>query len=210
MPLRIRLLGVRLSTLKDLTIPDKGIKGVSTSPSAKPYSRVDHVFKFFKAAEDKAKTGSPITGHTLETLEHIPEMMRLEADNAQGDSFGAGEATGSEGIGADDFKIRPATTKKRKSPSPTRDAPSPTAGPICPICGQALDAGTSNQQLNDHVDWCLNKDAIKEASRVSPVAKKKAKIGRTSERTSSNVTGPSKKDGSKGEKGTISSWLKKG
>lgn len=28
LPLRIRLLGVRLSTLKDLTVPEKGIKAV--------------------------------------------------------------------------------------------------------------------------------------------------------------------------------------
>jgi DNA polymerase kappa len=28
LPLRIRLLGIRLSTLKDLTIPEKGIKAV--------------------------------------------------------------------------------------------------------------------------------------------------------------------------------------
>ncbi|OWZ65523.1 hypothetical protein AYX15_02985 [Cryptococcus neoformans] len=191
LPLRIRLLGVRLSTLKDLTIPDKGIKG------------------FFKAAESKAKIESPITGNTLETLEHVPEMMRLEADNAQGNSFGAGEASGSEDIGAGDFEILPVTIKKRKSPSPTREAPSPAAGPICPICGQTLDAGTSNQQLNEHLDWCLNKDAIKEASRVSPVAQKKAKIGRTNESTSSNIRGLAKKDRPKGEKGTIASWLKK-
>lgn len=136
--------------------------------------------------------------------------MRLEADNAQGNSFGAGEASGSEDIGAGDFEILPVTIKKRKSPSPTREAPSPAAGPICPICGQTLDAGTSNQQLNEHLDWCLNKDAIREASRVSPVAQKKAKIGRTNESTSSNIRGLAKKDRPKGEKGTIASWLKKG
>lgn len=28
LPLRIRLLGIRLSTLKDLTVPEKGIKAV--------------------------------------------------------------------------------------------------------------------------------------------------------------------------------------
>jgi DNA polymerase kappa len=32
LPLRIRLLGIRLSTLKDLTVPDKGIRNVSLSP----------------------------------------------------------------------------------------------------------------------------------------------------------------------------------
>ncbi|KIR26929.1 DNA polymerase kappa subunit [Cryptococcus deuterogattii LA55] len=192
LPLRIRLLGVRLSTLKDLTVVEKGIKG------------------FFKAAEDKAKTESPITGRPLETAEHVPEMMRLDAENARGEDFDAEEASGSEDIGAVDFEILPGTAKKRKSPSPMREAPSPAAGPICPICGQTLDPGTSNQQLNDHVDWCLSKDAIKEASRVSPVAQKKAKIERAFKNSSSTGSGPAKKGRPTGEKGTISSWLKKG
>lgn len=143
-------------------------------------------------------------------MEHVPEMMRLDAENARGEDFDAEEASGSEDIGAVDFEILPGTAKKRKSPSPTREAPSPAAGPTCPICGQMLDPGTSNQQLNDHVDWCLNKDAIKEASRVSPVAQKKAKIERAFKNSSSTGSGPAKKGRPTGEKGTISSWLKKG
>lgn len=35
-PVRIRLLGIRMSTLKDLTVPEKGIKQVSRQPAVGP------------------------------------------------------------------------------------------------------------------------------------------------------------------------------
>ena len=47
-------------------------------------------------------------------------------------------------------------------------------GPACPICGHALGPGTSNQELNDHVDMCLNKDAIAAASKATPKKAKRA------------------------------------
>ena len=50
-------------------------------------------------------------------------------------------------------------------------------GPVCPICAKALGPTTSNQGLNDHIDRCLNKDAIYEASKRTP---KKVKKGHTS------------------------------
>lgn len=67
-------------------------------------------------------------------------------------------------------------------------APSHLLGPLCPICGKTLGLGTSNQALNDHIDLCLNKDAIGEASKPTP---KKPK-----------------KDPDKG-KGSMRAWLKK-
>lgn len=33
-------------------------------------------------------------------------------------------------------------------------------GPECPICGRHLDSSTTNQQLNEHIDVCLNKDVL--------------------------------------------------
>jgi DNA polymerase kappa len=67
-------------------------------------------------------------------------------------------------------------------------------GPSCPICGATLGPSTSNQDLNDHVDLCLNKDAISQASKRTP---KKARP----------VSEP-KKDSVKG--GAMLQWLRKG
>jgi hypothetical protein len=41
-------------------------------------------------------------------------------------------------------------------------------GPSCPICDATLGPSTSNQELNDHVDLCLNRDAISQASKRTP------------------------------------------
>jgi hypothetical protein len=39
-------------------------------------------------------------------------------------------------------------------------APDP---PVCPICQERLARGTTNQALNDHIDLCLNSEAIEAA-----------------------------------------------
>ena len=65
-------------------------------------------------------------------------------------------------------------------------------GPSCPICGESLGPSTSNQELNDHVDWCLNKDAIQQAGKVTPKKPKRPKP-------------PDRKPGDRG----MLQWLKK-
>jgi DNA polymerase kappa len=71
-------------------------------------------------------------------------------------------------------------------------------GPSCPICSATLGPGTSNQELNDHVDYCLNKDAITQASKRTP---KKARPSET-KRDPAN--------GKDGEGGSMMQWLRKG
>lgn len=48
-------------------------------------------------------------------------------------------------------------------------------GPSCPICGNTLGPTTSNQELNDHVDMCLNKDAIVAAGKATPKKTKRSR-----------------------------------
>lgn len=48
-------------------------------------------------------------------------------------------------------------------------------GPSCPICGDTLGPTTSNQELNDHVDMCLNKDAIVAAGKATPKKPKRVR-----------------------------------
>lgn len=59
---------------------------------------------------------------------------------------------------------------QRKSPSPPgplidKGKDSSLSTQVCPICGTAL--STNNDGLNAHVDFCLSKSAIREATRGS-------------------------------------------
>lgn len=69
-------------------------------------------------------------------------------------------------------------------------------GPACPICSKRLGPSTSNTDLNDHIDWCLNRDAIENAGMPTP---KKARIADTAKRKRPKEIG----------KGTMLAWLKK-
>ncbi|KAI9639378.1 uncharacterized protein MKK02DRAFT_35023 [Dioszegia hungarica] len=133
LPLRIRLLGIRMSTLKDLTVPES-----------------DGIQKFF--AKTSAKTREP-------TPEPIDLSLEDDDDELEEGDF---------------------------VPPVTKDH---LLGPVCPICGKALGPGTSNQDLNEHIDWCLNKDAIGEAKKRTPKKPKKD---------------PDKKE----PKGSMMAWLK--
>lgn len=75
----------------------------------------------------------------------------------------------------------------------------PPEGPACPICGEHLRPDASNQELNDHVDLCLNREAIGDAARPSPQKKPR----RDSRESSEKGKGPPPK------KGSMLAWLKK-
>lgn len=45
--------------------------------------------------------------------------------------------------------------------------------PECPLCLRTLPAGTTNQALNDHIDLCLNREAIANATGDTGTVKKK-------------------------------------
>lgn len=74
----------------------------------------------------------------------------------------------------------------------------PPEGPACPICGEHLPPETSNQELNDHVDLCLNRHAIGDAAGPSP----RKKPRRDSREASKKGKDPPKK-------GSMLAWLKK-
>jgi DNA polymerase kappa len=72
-------------------------------------------------------------------------------------------------------------------------------GPICPICSKALGPSTSNQGLNEHIDSCLNKDAIREAGKRSP---------KKSRRDVGDKPGGSREKGKgQAKKGSMMAWL---
>jgi DNA polymerase kappa len=72
-------------------------------------------------------------------------------------------------------------------------------GPVCPICSKALGPSTSNQGLNEHIDSCLNKDAIQEAAKRSP-KKSKRDVG-------DKPGGIREKGKGQAKKGSMMAWL---
>nr|XP_018262802.1 DNA polymerase kappa subunit [Kwoniella dejecticola CBS 10117]OBR84960.1 DNA polymerase kappa subunit [Kwoniella dejecticola CBS 10117] len=178
LPVRIRLLGIRLSTLKDLTIVDKGIKGFLVSPSK-------------KRAAGGSRTGTPVP---TENDDDSPELIRMEEED-EAEVLDMTLDDDQDGSPAPNETLTPPPTSalgKRKS---SENDKSHLLGPVCPICSKALGAGTSNIGLNEHIDWCLNKDAISEASKKSPVKKARLENGVQAKKAK--------------EKGTMLDWLKK-
>jgi DNA polymerase kappa len=40
----------------------------------------------------------------------------------------------------------------------------------CPICGKAIESDEAGRKLNEHIDWCLSRDMIKEAQAQATVS----------------------------------------
>lgn len=109
----------------------------------------------------------------------------------------------------DELVLEDEVSAKKRAKSPAH-----VLGPICPICSKTLGMGTSNQDLNEHIDWCLNRDAVRKATVTAddrPV--KRAKPGEEKDYKSSyNEGGSEKGKGKKGKmkepaKGSMMEWL---
>ncbi|KAK4689989.1 DNA polymerase kappa, partial [Tremellales sp. Uapishka_1] len=169
LPVKIRLLGVRLSTLKDLTIPDQGVRPFFTSPSKKS-SR--------SASASRAKSSEADNSDDFTILEDDNELQEWKEESdflppANEQVLGKRKSTSPDAM--------PTTEKKH------------TLGPVCPICAKTLGPSTSNQGLNEHIDRCLNTEAISEASKRTPKKKRKEK---------DKISGP--------VAGSMMEWLSKG
>ncbi|WWC94614.1 hypothetical protein V866_001461 [Kwoniella sp. B9012] len=189
LPVRIRLLGIRLSTLKDLTIADKGIKGFFTSPSKK------------RANSTEAGRSRPSTPILID-VDDDNELARMERED-EAEVFDMTAEDSDDVVDSpipSDIGTPPPTSILGKRKSSESDKSAHLLGPVCPICNKALGPGTSNSGLNEHIDWCLNKEAINEAGRRSPV--KKAKLEKKG-------TGNNAAQKGKDKKGTMLDWLKK-
>lgn len=83
--------------------------------------------------------------------------------------------------------------------APQPDVKTTDSGPSCPICGMALGKDASNQELNDHVDLCLNREAIGDAAKPSPQKKPRSNSGGTGKNDRRQQP----------PKGSMLAWLKK-
>ncbi|EJT52727.1 hypothetical protein A1Q1_02062 [Trichosporon asahii var. asahii CBS 2479] len=164
LPVRIRLLGIRLSNLKDLTVPETGIKEF-----------------FAKSASSSPKKTKPAT--------KSPELDLSQIDEAVEASSSAPE-TSAPGVPGEALDTDP-------SPS--------NPGPLCPICQRALGPETTNAQLNEHIDLCLNRGV--EGIETSPVKRKEPTSTQGTQGTQA-TQGRRKKKRKEGP--TVLDWLKRG
>ena len=82
-------------------------------------------------------------------------------------------------------------------------------GPTCPVCSVAV-GGMSNQELNDHIDTCLNKEIIGVDAPQSGAAITDKEPKRSKADTGSRSSKRGKVDkGNKGGKGMLLQWLKR-
>lgn len=156
--------------------------------------------QFFTSPRKKASSeAGPSRFDNLDDRD-VVDLAQLDDDDAVDEWTGEDDQMSPDEGSESDRKAASVLGKRKTSPSPMAET-SHLLGPICPICSKALGPATSNNGLNDHIDWCLNKDAISEASKRSPKKAKGVEGGDTAK----------KKGGGRGmsTRGGMMDWLKK-
>lgn len=186
LPLTLRLIGLRVTKLKDLHAPEPagGIKRffepANSSPRKRP--RLASNAEDYDDEEDDAG----------EDHESMPGFYE-EEENAEGRYFDTPEDEEHTRISHD---LNPPHHERRtrppvSAPGPSRTRPSDlpfsatTSKPMsarqgdrvrhqdCPICGKLLE--TDNKGLNAHIDFCLSRNVIMEAQTDAQSTAKKPK-----------------------------------
>lgn len=178
LPVRIRLLGIRLSNLKDLTVPETGIKEVSLIDDS---VKTNPQF-FAKSASTSPKKVKPAAKSPELDLSQIDEAVESSAQKREI------SAPVLEGVDTD--------------PSPSNP------GPLCPICQRALGPETSNAQLNEHIDLCLNRGV--EGIDTSPIKRKAEQVTQSKQSTQATQGTQGKRKKKRKEGPTVLDWLKRG
>lgn len=190
LPLRLRLLGLRVTNLKDLRAPETGIKRFFGNPqeaAIRPAKRrkLDVENSDGKDAmkeepiyilDDESEDDADEQPQTKRAATATPEKPRTQS---LPDVEAVPRASSHEPMGSQEFFAATSNQplgKRKRRPSPShRDDDSDdieevvrhksdksSEQHICPICSKTLQ--TDNAGLNAHVDWCLSRSAILEAS----------------------------------------------
>ncbi|KAJ3891077.1 DNA/RNA polymerase [Lentinula edodes] len=165
LPLKIRLIGLRVTKLKDLKISaDSGIKRYFGGPMEQSSPR-----KKRKTLSDDMQVGD----HTWQ--DHIPGFDDDEEDDVQvlnDELLSSAETSSSRRSSAPENAIMHASIPiSAKASGKKRFIESQT---FCPVCGTELDTN-DNRKLNSHVDFCLSREAIQEAEGHSAEAEAKTR-----------------------------------
>ncbi|RDX47961.1 DNA/RNA polymerase [Lentinus brumalis] len=194
LPLTLRLIGLRVTKLKDLKAEAeskaRGIKrffesGPSDGSPAKKRRKEDSgeaESEILQLSQDGFATSMPGYADEAEAeADHMADLDERDEVQSLKPSSKAGAAVpqpSSHTAGQGFVAPKPASSgsgpssppSKKASSRPTnhdRESSADESIPVleCPICGKLLE--TDNQGLNEHIDFCLSKQAIKEAQSAS-------------------------------------------
>ncbi|KAL1680328.1 hypothetical protein EV122DRAFT_208059 [Schizophyllum commune] len=164
-PLILRLIGLRVTKLKDLRAPEPsgGIKrampGFHEEEENEPdLSQHDDIAQLSQHDDNAGVSAADFGLEGDEEHGERPTSSNKPASAAMPSkpvSYTAARSTS-----AKPPSKRPPSSKRPRSPSPTEEEQHD-----CPICGKTL--ATDNDGLNQHIDWCLSRGAILEAQRQS-------------------------------------------
>lgn len=170
-PLRIRLIGLRVTKLKDLRKKDDGIAKVRRPSHTRYRSYINVILsQFFDKSPSKKNRAHDSDGHDSDI-----KGMELDSDDDSDYEMRAVE---------DELSITDASTSRHliaaDLPSsemhlqPTEAPPEPTSPAVavaneCPLCTRPF---SDNDELNAHVDWCLSREAIRSAQAEGDKTKK--------------------------------------
>ncbi|KAJ3934891.1 MAG: DNA/RNA polymerase [Lentinula lateritia] len=165
LPLKIRLIGLRVTKLKDLKISaDSGIKRYFGGPMEQTSPR-----KKRKTLSDDMLVGD----HTWQ--DHIPGFDDDEEDDVQvlkNELLSSAKSSSPRRSSApENATIHASIPISAKASGKKRFIESQT---FCPVCGTELDTN-DNRKLNSHVDFCLSREAIQEAEGHSAEAEAKTR-----------------------------------
>jgi len=191
LPLNIRLIGLRVTKLKDLRAPEgaqslKRFFEAATSPTEK-LQEVDHILADETAAhtleEEKAMAEcedehdeQQLTQENICEGDDYDEITCLDLFEAKSSTIGPkSKKAFSSSSSANQAPGKELATESTKSKVKWKRPKSPDAGLSCPMCSKVLD--TDNVGLNEHIDFCLSRSVIFAATTVqgadSPKPKRK-------------------------------------
>ncbi|KAL7411171.1 hypothetical protein BDY24DRAFT_396835 [Mrakia frigida] len=143
LPLRIRLMGLRVMNLRDLDLEKKGgLDGfVTRSPPKKP-----------KATNTKPRA-------TSEEGSDSQNAIAL-SDDEGGDSDEDGmKKFGDEALLADELEVNE-DGFRLETPDIAEEGGEQVEPQTCPVCSHIFKPTSSNEEVNSHVDFCLSRDTI--------------------------------------------------
>jgi len=146
-PLRIRLIGLRVTKLKDLRKKDDGIA------------------KFFEPHPDSKSPSKK--NRTRDSDGHDSDIKCVESDSDDDSDYDIRDiedVTATAEASTSRHHIASELPSSEVHLQPTTAPPEPTTLAVsaseCPLCMRSF---LDNDELNTHVDWCLSREAIRSA-----------------------------------------------
>ncbi|KAE9411202.1 DNA/RNA polymerase [Gymnopus androsaceus JB14] len=158
LPLKIRLIGLRVTKLKDLKVStDSGIKRYFNGTTEQTSPR-----KRRKTEVEESRDDEQIWPESMPSFDDGDDEIQNVEDEPRVKS------PASESASAASPRSKPISAKAAGKKRSTAESQA------CPVCDKVLET-KDNQELNAHIDFCLSRGAIDEAQGASKETKAKAK-----------------------------------